>query len=118
MGIKAHSHIAFADETNHTADSGRYGAIALLSMPFEITENLHKKLSEYQQEKKIKEFKWQKIKDSKQRKMATIFINTIIEEACRENLRIDVLSWDYHDRRHKIKVEMRLPIFIVCIIIF
>lgn len=96
------THIAFADETNHTADSGRFGAIALLTLPIEDKKILHNGLSQYQTENKIKEFKWQQIKDSRQKNCAKIFIDTVIDKVCRGNFRVDVLSWDYHDKRHKI----------------
>lgn len=96
-------HVAFADETNHTAASGQYGAIALLTLSRENAKRIHDKLILYQKEHGITEFKWQKTGNSKYNKMAKVLIDVVIEEICKENLRIDILSWDYLDSRHNRK---------------
>jgi hypothetical protein len=49
------------------------------------------------------ELKWGELRSAKKRFVAIRVFNYIIEQAIAGNLRVDVLTWDIEDSRHKVQ---------------
>ncbi len=100
MEIKNISHIAFADEANHS--HGRYRSIALVSLQKENYEDINKGLIDLLTESNIKEFKWSDLRSAKVRFAACKMLKLVITKVKEGRLRVDVLVWDTEDSRHRI----------------
>ncbi|MCB0035177.1 MAG: DUF3800 domain-containing protein [Anaerolineales bacterium] len=96
------THVAYADESNYNAKQGTYPAIALISLPLSEAQRIKTDLNALLQDSEVNEFKWKKMGSAKYRFAAEKMIRYMIEEAQRETLRIDVLTWDLTDERHDI----------------
>lgn len=95
------THVAFADEKGY--NEGRYRGIALVTLS---QQNLHSFRCEIQsllKESDIREFKWEKLSSARERFAALKFIDFAIKNASSDSLRIDALTWDTEDRRHKVR---------------
>ena len=92
------THIAFSDDSSH--QDGRYNSLALVSLERSNSESVHKNLREILCDSGIKsEFKWVKLKSAKYKFAAQKLIDFIFQYNIK--IRIDVLTWDYGDSRHK-----------------
>lgn len=94
------SHIAFSDES-YTAD--RYRSVATLTLARDTAERLTPVVSNILTESSVKEFKWEKLRQARERFAALKLIDLTIQEALRGNVRVDVLIWDTEDSRHTVK---------------
>lgn len=94
------THVAFADETHY--NTGRYRAIAVISMPIEYLEASRAQLRSLLKESNILEFKWKNLTSARARFAATKMLNWTVQAACSNELRVDVLIWDIQDQRHNI----------------
>ncbi len=93
------THVAYADESRH--NQGRYRSVALVSL---LVEDLHDVTSRLDAiAGSAPELKWQKIQSASERAVAVRVLLHTIDEAVRGTLRVDVLTWDTQDRRHKIQ---------------
>jgi hypothetical protein len=95
------THIAYADETHHNV--GRYRGIGLVSLMYEHTSNIGESLRSLIQNSGIAEFKWQKLDSKTDRKAALKMLHYAIDKACAGVLRLDVLTWDIQDKRHRVQ---------------
>jgi hypothetical protein len=95
------THIAYADETHHNV--GRYRGLALITLRLEDTSAANLKLHELLQGSNITEFKWERLRTAKARFAALKMLDFAIEQAAMRVLRVDALTWDTEDRRHKVK---------------
>jgi len=98
--ISKPTYVAYADETHYNI--GRYRGVALVSMRYEQASSLSKSLQGIFQELGITEFKWHKLDSNTDRKAALEMLACAVNNACTGILRVDVLTWDIQDSRHRI----------------
>ena len=102
MKTKLHiTHLAFVDESHW--NTGRYRALGAISLKANVYTTLCEESSKLLKESDVRELKWSKVTDAKYRFAAEKIVKLIIDQAVAGNLRVDVLSWDIEDFRHKIK---------------
>lgn len=97
------NYYAFSDESRH--NKGRYRAIGMISFPFDQLEIIEKqclKICSDHGINNLKNFKWVKLKNDKKLNAAKSTVEYIFNKAILRELRVDILIWDTHDRRHKI----------------
>jgi len=94
-------YVVFTDESYITAE--RYRSIGALSFPKKYYAELNSKLKEILRDPDVDEFKWGKLRNAKYRYCAEKILDCILSELLSKAIRIDVMTWDTHDRRHKIQ---------------
>ena len=94
------THFAFADETNY--NKGRYKGIGVISLASENFNALSGNLKQILVESNVSEAKWSNLNSAKARFAAQKMLDRTIESAIEGNLRVDVLTWDIEDSRHKL----------------
>src|SRR5690242_3567358 len=94
------THIAFADETHHNV--GRYRGVALISMPYDLAALASHDVRHLLTQSDVSEFKWSKLRTAKTRFAAMKLLDYVIAHAITGDLRVDVLTWDTEDFRHKV----------------
>lgn len=95
------THVAYADESKHNV--GRYRGVALISLRLEDAGRLSAELEGLFQESGITEFRWKKVGNAKYRFAAIKMLGYGVEKATKGLLRVDVLTWDTEDSRHKVR---------------
>jgi len=95
------SHVAYADESYYTAE--RFRSIAVITIEHSNKELFSRSFGSLLQESSVAEFKWNKLRQARDRFAAIKLIDKCIELAISKQLRIDVLIWDTHDSRHQIE---------------
>jgi hypothetical protein len=98
---KQPTHIAYADETNYNV--GRYRGIGLVTLRSDKLSNLVDDLNRILLESNIHEAKWSKLNGARPRFAAEKMFDLAIEKAAEGVLRVDVLTWDTEDSRHRLK---------------
>ena len=94
------SHIAYADETSYNI--GRFPAIALISLSQNQVEQVNQDIAFILAQSNVAEFKWERLNSAKSRFAALNLINYAVNKAADKVLRVDVLTWDMQDGRHRI----------------
>lgn len=94
------NHVAYADEAYY--NTGRYHSIALVSLKHADAVQLRNELEVLLELACVKEFKWKKFRGARERFAASDLLSWAINKANKRLLRIDVLTWDTEDERHKI----------------
>jgi hypothetical protein len=93
-------YVIYADESGHT--DGRYKSVCLVTLEQVNSINFSNELSQLLSTSNIsKEFKWTKLKDARYRFAAQKIIDFTFDKIIQNKLRIDVLTWDIEDYRHK-----------------
>jgi len=95
------SHVAYADESYYTNE--RFRSIAVVTFEYiniGLFSNLFGSLLE---ESNVSEFKWNKLRQARERLAAIKLIDECIELTISKQLRIDILIWDTHDTRHQVE---------------
>lgn len=95
------THIAYADETHH--NTGRYRGISLVTLEFINTRKFSNEIQRLLKESAISELKWNKLRTAKSRFAALKIIDYIMHEAINGKIRVDTVSWDIEDSRHRVK---------------
>ncbi|MGQ9513002.1 DUF3800 domain-containing protein [Thermodesulfitimonas sp.] len=96
------THIAYADETQYNI--GRYRGIALVTTKMDNVDSLNAELRGLFEESGIaSEFKWTKLHGVRERFAALKMLEWTINKAVSGLIRVDVLTWDVEDKRHKIR---------------
>lgn len=95
------THIAFADEKGY--NEGRYRGIALVTLPQQNLNSFQREIQSLLTESGVREFKWEKLSSARERFAALKLIDFAIDKALHGSLRIDALTWDIEDSRHKIQ---------------
>jgi hypothetical protein len=90
----------FSDESYSTGE--RFRSISAFSFPSKFELRFSESLTNILEVSCVEEFKWQKLRDAKHRFCALSLINFIFETLSKNNVRIDVLTWDIRDSRHNI----------------
>jgi hypothetical protein len=94
------THIAYADETKY--NFGRYRGVALVTLRLADARSFREELQKLLDESDVKKLEWKKLRDAKRRFAAMKVVNCTVRRAVEALLRVDVLSWDTEDRRHKL----------------
>jgi len=94
------THIAYTDESKY--NFGRYRGVSLVSLRLQDAGRLRRELERLLQESDISEFRWKKVGNAKYRFAAIKMQGYGVEKATKGLLRVDVLTWDTEDTRHKL----------------
>ncbi len=93
-------YVIYGDESSHT--DGRYKSVCLVTLEQANNLNFNNELSAILSESNISsEFKWQKLKDTRYEFAANKMIDFTFNKILQNKLRVDVLTWDIEDYRHK-----------------
>jgi hypothetical protein len=95
------TNIAYADETSYNV--GRYRGIALISLNASDLSGLSEELNQIITQSNISEFKWVDLTSARHRFAAQKMFDFSIQSTLNKLIRIDVLTWDTEDKRHKIQ---------------
>jgi hypothetical protein len=95
------SHLAFADESHW--NKGRFRSLGLVTLCNANGTSFSEELQRLLQESCVKEFKWERLRDAKHRFAALKLGEFAVNQAVRGTLRLDVLTWDIEDRRHRVR---------------
>lgn len=94
------THIAYADESSYNI--GRFPAIALISLAQPEAGQVNNDIARILQQANVAEFKWERLNSAKSRFAALNLIDYTVQQAAAKVLRVDVLTWDMQDGRHRI----------------
>jgi hypothetical protein len=94
------NYVSFSDESY--SQQG-FKSIAAFSLKADNLEQVNLRLKKIFEESKVEEFKWQKLKDAKYRFCAQKLVDIVWEFIETYDARIDVITWDINDSRHRIK---------------
>ena len=95
-----YSHLAFSDESRHNV--GRFRAIAVLTCSKDQANDLRERAHQIIQRNGLKEFKWHKLRQARDRFAALGLLGLSLEALVAALIRIDILTWDIRDSRHDI----------------
>jgi hypothetical protein len=101
--INSSSHVAFSDESYITRS--RYRSIAVVSLAVKHEEEINTNIARINLDSGIKEFKWTKLRQARDRFAAIKLVDLSIECALKKTLRIDILIWDTQDSRHDVQAR-------------
>jgi hypothetical protein len=71
-------------------------------MPTEKVIEVHNEIQKLLDSSDVTEFKWNKLRNAKNRHCAQKFIDFVIENLYKYDLRIEILTWDTQDGRHNV----------------
>lgn len=94
------THIAYSDESYQTGS--RYRSIAVITLKAACEKAITLSFKELLQESNNREFKWERLRQSRERFAALKMLDKTIELSMQESLRVDTLIWDTHDHRHQV----------------
>lgn len=94
------THVAYSDESYQTAS--RYRSVAVITLDAADEPAFTLTFGDLLRESGISEFKWEKLRQARERFAALKMLDKTIELAIEDRLRVDVLIWDTHDSRHQI----------------
>lgn len=97
---KTPDHVAYADETQHNL--GRHRGLSLITLSVENAIQVNQDLQQILQQSSVREFKWSNLRSARERFAALKIIEYIVQQAYESVLRVDVLTWDIEDSRHKV----------------
>lgn len=95
------THVGFGDESNW--NKGRFRSIGLVTTTVAAVDDLNWQLTQILAESGVSEFKWQKLRQARERFAAERMCDFAVDAALRQQVRVDVLIWDIEDSRHKIR---------------
>jgi len=95
------THVGFSDESNW--NTGRFRSLGLVTLPLRALDDISQRLYHLLAASGVKEFKWNNLDGDRERVAAEKMCDLAIDEALKERLRVDVLTWDIQDSRHNIK---------------
>jgi len=99
--IESPTHIAYSDESYTTAS--RYRSIAAVTLEMPRDRGISQSVKELLKASEVGEFKWEKLRQARERFAALEMIGKTVELSTQGQLRVDVLVWDTHDNRHNIQ---------------
>jgi len=74
----------------------------MVSLPYYNLDLVDEKIHAILEDSNIHEFKWKNLNDAKMRFCATKIVDYVIEQVLDGEFRVDALTWDIEDSRHKI----------------
>lgn len=94
-------YVSFSDESYTTAV--RFRGICAVSFPRDRLDFIEDEIKRILHESGVEdEFKWQKTRNAKYRLCADKLFRFAIKQITESAMRVDVLVWDTHDRRHDV----------------
>lgn len=94
------THLAFGDESKW--NQGRFRGVGIVTLEVRRLKEIETAIKETMAESGVREIKYQAIKGARDRFAASKIISLIVEKAFLGHCRVDVLSWDIEDSRHKV----------------
>lgn len=91
---------AFSDESCHT--EGRFRSIAAVSLPAACVIPVSGRIRALLRAHRVGEFKWHELINERKRGAALTLVDFVFDELLGLDGRVDVLTWDTDDRRHKV----------------
>jgi hypothetical protein len=101
MNTSRASHVAYADESYYTDE--RFRSVAVVTLESSNKEAFFKIFRALLDNSGIDEFKWNKLRQARERFAAIKLIDEVIRLAAIQQLRVDVLIWDTYDSRHQVQ---------------
>jgi hypothetical protein len=98
MFVVPASHHGYSDETNH--NTGRFKGIGLVTACADTATRLSNEVREILASANVSELKWAKVRTARDRLGAIRVLEWVFNNL--HALRVDVLTWDIEDGRHKI----------------
>jgi hypothetical protein len=95
------SHIAYSDESYYTDD--RYRSVSVVTFENGNKERFSRTFRQLLDDSHVSEFKWNKLRQARERFAAIKIIDEVISLAQNNLIRIDVLVWDTQDSRHQVE---------------
>jgi len=95
------THLAFSDESHQ--NKGRYRGVGTVSLATANHEAFDKELAVVLRDCGLREFKWTDLSSAQHRFAALKIVDWVFPKLLERSVRIDVLTWDTHDSRHKIE---------------
>ena len=95
------SHLAVADESYTT--NSRFRSVAVVTLKDWDARRINWRFGQLIKDSDLKEFKWKKLKQARERFAAEKIIELTLQLAHEEKLRVDTLIWDTQDGRHNIQ---------------
>ena len=71
-------------------------------MSVENAIQVNQELQQILQQSSVREFKWSNLRSARERFAALKIVEYIVQQACDSVLRVDVITWDIEDSRHKV----------------
>lgn len=90
-------YICFSDESYIGA---RFRSLAACTCSYATYKYFHHELLQLVAAAGTQEFKWQKLRNAKYRRLAEQLIDWSLQNSHESDVRVDVLTWDTHDSRH------------------
>lgn len=100
VSISAPDHVAYADETHHNV--GRYRGIGLVTASLANASRISQELETLIRAHRLVELKWGEMRSAKSRFAAHHVLDYLLAQVTQRALRVDILTWDVEDSRHKI----------------
>lgn len=94
------THIAYSDESYQTGS--RYRSIAVITLEAAHEKAITLSFKKLLQQSNVSEFKWERLRQARERFAALKMLDKTIEFATQGTLRVDTLIWDTHDHRHQV----------------
>lgn len=94
------THVAYSDESYQTGS--RYRSIAVITLNAASEKTITLSFGEILQNSGVREFKWERLRQARERFAALKMLDKAIELAAQQRLRIDTLIWDTYDHRHQV----------------
>jgi hypothetical protein len=95
------THLAFTDESCH--NTGRFRGVGLVTIAERDCESLRSEVTAVLRSSEVQEFSWKDLRSARYRFAAMKLLSLVTDNAHPSPLRIDVLTWDTHDRRHAVR---------------
>ena len=103
VSISEVSHIAYSDESYYTND--RYRSVAVVTFENTNKDQFSNSFRQLLDDSQVSEFKWNKLRQARERFAAIKLIDKVISLAQKKLLRVDVLIWDTQDSRHQVEAR-------------
>lgn len=95
------SHIAYSDESYQSGF--RYRSIATITLDAANESVISSFFGDILQESNVREFKWERLRQARERFAALKMLDKTVELSTQGNLRVDTLIWDTYDHRHQVQ---------------
>lgn len=95
------THVAYGDECSYNI--GRFRSIAIVTLKVGSNCSFGQAVRDLLDGSGVREFKWQRLRQARERFAAEKLVDFAIEKALLGKLRVDALIWDVEDSRHQIK---------------
>jgi len=94
------THVAYSDESYQSGS--RYRSIAVITLNAANESAIAECFGNILRESNVGEFKWEKLRQARERFAALKMLDKTIELAMQADLRVDTLIWDTYDHRHQV----------------